>query len=545
MAKNNKDTLIGVASVIGVTGLLAAGGWLLYSNLVKGKELMPLAAAQLIPDEAIATTYISTDSKKWSELSEFGTPEFQDIISSGFQNLENEIQLGDSSTPIDYQKDIEPWLGGAMLAFFPPSPQSSSNNYLMIVGIKDKLKAWQFFKNLQEDENSELVKTEYKGFTILEIPINNTTNYAVEVGKYWAISGDKNYIEDVIDTKKGELSFASKSGAKSILSKNIKSKDSLIEFYLPDYSELIRDTLLLSPNANQIPDEIKQQLEDIESLVVGFSVEDVGVRFRSVAKVNPRLIDGDLYKPVKSNLISRFPQETIMFLNGQGISKGWAHLVEISNSSPEIKQGLDYVRSSFESVDLDLDREIFGWLDGEFAVGIIASEQTFGNIGSGVVMLQETSDRATGTNTIEKIEKLNGNPFIKSHKSTKENIEITEWRINPQEVLFTHGWFDNNNLAIGLGIPFQEILDGKSPNSLVENPKFQTVISNLPKNNLGYFYLDMEKAVSALNQIPETQPYLNDEMVLQILNSIEAIGATTAIPDNSTAQFDLLFSLEK
>jgi hypothetical protein len=102
----SKKSGCGCFPILGI-GLALAFGGLYFFN---GKKLTPLEGAEVIPQEAIVSGYISTDLKDWSQLEEIGIP--KSILDNNIEQINTEFI---TNSNIVYQEDIKPWLGGAML----------------------------------------------------------------------------------------------------------------------------------------------------------------------------------------------------------------------------------------------------------------------------------------------------------------------------------------------------------------------------------------------------------------------------------------------
>ena len=52
-------------------GICAAGGSYFYFKYFRGQELIPLVAAEVLPEDTMTASFISTDAKNWSQLTKF------------------------------------------------------------------------------------------------------------------------------------------------------------------------------------------------------------------------------------------------------------------------------------------------------------------------------------------------------------------------------------------------------------------------------------------------------------------------------------------
>ncbi|MEO3706283.1 DUF3352 domain-containing protein [Trichormus azollae HNT15244] len=132
-------------------------------------------------------TYINTDSQSWSKLQQFGTPQAQQLVAKGLQDINKQL-LSDSN--IVYETDIKSWIDGVMIAVLPrnstipipsnpPIPVQSEPNILLVVGIKDKLNALKFATKLKEQKNLQIQESEYKGEKIIASTSRSKSTYYI------------------------------------------------------------------------------------------------------------------------------------------------------------------------------------------------------------------------------------------------------------------------------------------------------------------------------------------------------------------------------
>ena len=532
MSKINKNK----GGIIAVAVVIAATGAYLYSRSWFGKELTPVEAARIVPEEAWMATYISTDSQTWSKLEKFGTPEAQELIGEKLEDLSAEL----SSENINYQQDIQPWLGGVMLAALPA--ERGTPSLLMVIGIKNKLESLKFFSRFKDQKRQE---TQYKGFTIIETKTKNNRPFnAVFLDSKLIIAPKRKTVELAIDTFKGNSSFADKQGAKKILKSNSQQQNSLVQIYLPAYSSLLQQALAVSNNT-QIPAETLERLNDVESMMMGVKVHDLGLQFQAIAQLNPKA-NLPKYKPVPGQILSRFPTSTIALFSGGGISQSWSWLVSEAEEDPTLTSLIDKARGTFQSsMNLDLDKDVFSWMDGEFGLAVIPSNRgVFARMGLGGMAIWKTSDRSTAQNTIKKIEQMAKSSSITVRQKDIQGKKVTEWQGFPRKVVLTYSWLDNKSLLMTFGTTADKAINTKAGNSLAENKNFNQITSSLPNKNLGYFYVNFEEVMSLVDRLSQRQGNPIPSEPRALLNSIEGIALTVTQPNQSISQLDMTLSLK-
>ena len=149
-----------------------------HFRFLVGKELTPTEGFQLIPQEALVTLYFSTSSQDWQQIKKLAPTEARSLLKHDLNTFISDRLTppfeGGACTPrqtpalkeFNYEQDICPWIGNVMLAFLPKNNFESERdreNYLLIVGIKNKIELLNFQNNQQLESNN------YKNIPIVKI----------------------------------------------------------------------------------------------------------------------------------------------------------------------------------------------------------------------------------------------------------------------------------------------------------------------------------------------------------------------------------------
>lgn len=536
--------------VIG-TAVIIAGGIAAYMYLKGGtNSSSPLGSAKLVPATALMATYIDTNPESWNKLQQFGTPEARKLLGKEFQNF-NQQMLNDSK--ISYEADIKPWVGGMMIAVLPPDAKkvsqdnfraSEAPNYLLVVGIKDKIAALKFANKLKDKKNVKIQESDYKGQKIIESTGQGQPTYVTVVNNdYLLLTSNKQAVEKAIDTYKGEPSFVTKEGANDILSKGVDVKNGLAQIYVPDYANMIQQLTAFNPQSKQLPPQTLAQIKQVKSLTAGVGIDDDGLRLKAIVNLDPQL-NKFQYQATPAKIVGQFPSETLALTSGQGISKSWETFVEQSKDYPELNQGIQQARTQLKALQIDLDKDIFGWMNGEFGLGAIQSNQgLLANVGFGGALVLDTSDRKTAEATFTKLDNLAKQQSLNVAQRTIGGKNVTEWQIPQQGALVAHGWLNDNTAFVAIGGPVAETLANRKGAALDQSDTFKTVTGSLQKPNGGYFYLDMDKTKTIIQRVSaQSQPLPADATA--ILDSIRGVGVTVNSPSKSMTQMEMLLSLK-
>jgi hypothetical protein len=550
--KNKSKFLIpAVSAAVVVAGTIA--GYMFFLRGPSGDGSGALGSAKIVPDDALIAAYITTDPQSWAKLERFGTPEAQKAVAKELQDFNKNVL---DSSNLSYEKDLKPWVGGVMIALLPQNavkgatetpqaPATPEPNVLMVVGIKDKVSALNFANKLKGQKDVKIQEIDYKGEKITETTGKGKPSYsAVLNNSYIAFAPEKHAVEQAIDTMKGEPSFASKQGADSILAKGVDIQNPVAQIYVPDYASMFEQLIKNSPQASQISPQSLAQLKQVKSMVAGVGIDDAGVRIKAVANLDPQLVKYK-YEPTESKVISQFPGDTIAMVSGQGISRWWAAVTEQSKDYPDFNQAVQQTRTQLKTFNIDLDKDVFGWMDGEFGFAVIPANQgLLASVGFGGAIVFNTSDRKTAESTFAKLDTLIKAQNITIAQRKIGTSDITEWQVPNQGALVSHGWLDQNRIFVALGGgQIADFVAGNKAQTLDSSDSFKTITGSLQKPNGGYFYLDMDRTMTLVNKFATPAQPIPPETAA-VLNSIRGLGVTATSPDKSISQMEMLLSLK-
>ncbi|GAB1539370.1 DUF3352 domain-containing protein [Scytonema sp. NUACC21] len=548
-SKSNNFLIPAIGAAIVVAGGVAA--YMYFKAGPSGNISDALGAAKIVPDEALMATYISTDPKVWAKLEQFGTPEAQKIVAQGLEDLNKSLSADNS---ISYEKDLKPWIGGVMIAVLPPNPvkpaqnspqTAQQSNVLMVVGIKDKVNALNFASKLKAQKDVKIKESDYKGEKIIEASGKGSPTYTAILNNTYVVSAtEKPAIENAIDTYKGQPSFATKEGSNSLLSQGVNVENTIAQIYVPDYAGMVKQLVATNPQSAQLPPQTMSQLKQVKSMVAGVGIDNAGVRMKAVAKLDPQLVKFQ-YQNSSAQVVSELPAETLALISGQGINSWWSAVVEQSKDVPELKQTLETARQQLKYINIDLDKDIFGWMNGEFGIAAIPSNQgVLAQVGFGGAFIFHTSDRKAAESTLSKLDNLVKAQSLNIAKRNIGNKEVTEWQIPQQGALLAHGWLNQDTVFVAIGGPIAEMLADRKGQGLSSSDNFKAVTDTLQKPNGGYFYVDMDKTLSLLNRFATAQQQPIPPEASAIMNSIRGLGVTATSPNKETSQVEMLLALK-
>ncbi|MEG4218112.1 DUF3352 domain-containing protein [Microcoleus sp. Pol14C6] len=516
-----------------------------YFQGLSQKVSNPQDSAKVVPDEAMMAAFISPNPQALAQLQRFGTPGAQKLIGQGLKGFQEQSLAG---TQIDFDRDLKPWLGGVMVAFLPSDAVTNTEppKLLVVVSVKNKISAWNFANKLKSQPGATTQETEYKGVKIFEIAEPTGKRYSVALlNDQLVMAPLRKPVELAIDTFKGEPSLATQQSTTKFFAESAGVKNPIATVYIADYPAAIKQLKTNLPADIQLPWTVFLQFKQVKSLVAGIGADSTGLRVKTIAQLDPKFVPQN--PQFASKLLPRFPDETIALVGGKGIDKIWSQATAEAKDSPEVDRGVQQVRDSFKRLDLDADREVFGWMNGEFAIGAIGSNQgILSQLGMGAAMIFETSDRPAAEATLKKLDAIaKSNPTVSVAPRQVQGKEVTEWQIPQQGTLFGHGWLNENSVFVAFGGPLVDVITSTPPQPLSSSPSFQAIATSLPRANQGYFYIDMEKTMSWANQyLLAVQPNLVSPPAAELLNSLRGVSVSTASTQPTTAELEMLFAFK-
>ena len=537
-------------------GLLIGGGIAAYWLLTAGKPLsrdMPVGA-NIIPQDALFTVSLSTDSSQWEKLRSFGTKASQSALDK------NLIQLRDrflAKEGFDFKKDVSPWVGDqvtiAILA--PKAPVTASKpvasdgklatveqSLVMVLPIKDQNKIQTAFKRPLALKG-KWVDREYEGITIKDglTKSGEKLSTAIIENRFLVIADNSKAAERTIKAYKDKATLASSNGFAKHLPK-ITTYQPLAQFYVnvPSAAQIASATSA----KRRLPAKVLAQLKNNQGLAGTVSLESQGLRLKGISWLKPNSRRVLAVENKANTMTTRLPAETLMMFSGGNLRRLWADYVLTSQKNPLAPVKPENLRSGFKNyLGLDLDRDLLSWMGGEFAVSVIpqvANQDSPQDVRAALVFMVQAKDKRKAEASLKQLDDAMRNQYQFKIKEDKVGeIPVIRW-IGPSGTLTaTHGWLDGDIAFLTLGTPITDKIIPKPQNILANAGSFQKAVPSELNPTNTQFFLDMEGAVTSMS-IPALFP---DQQ--SFLNALNSIGVTSAVTDNRTTRYDILLKLKK
>jgi hypothetical protein len=535
---NKKGSIAAAVLLVAATG----GGFAAYKYLNPGASEAGMLA-DVIPANAYMAVYISNDSAAWEKLQKFGTPTAQKLVKEQLAKFEREVL---KESKIDYAEDLQPWVGNVMIAAVPPAEKGSKDpDLLMAIGVKDKLKALAFSDKLKALEKTPTKEIDYKGTKIIVTSSKKEDTYTAVLDDKLLVTNRKATIESAIDTSQGAASLNDQYRDEWFKPGALELERPVAAFYIPNYGGLVSQAL--GPHTAMNP-AMLEQLQKIKSFGGGIAIDNAGIRMKMVTKT-----DGSIPQlpETSGKTIDRFPAQTLALAGGSGLNTIWQEVNKVWATDAQMKEVLAQSRQSFTQVTkLDLDRDVFGWMGGEYAIAVLPADKgTTTPAGIGGALMIESTDRAATDKTMAVVFDLATSYGLRASSRQLGGQSFTDFKApNTPGTLFSYGWIDNH-LTLTIGGGTAEALATPTTNNLPKSNNFIASFNSLPSQKQSYFYLDVETMANIMNQrftamSSSSKSQIMTPEVDAFIGSIRGIGMASVQTDKATNKTEALLVLK-
>lgn len=260
--------------------------------------------------------------------------------------------------------------------------------------------------------------------------------------------------------------------------------------------------------------------------------------------------------PYADSALNFVPAPTYALNSGRDIAGLWEQLARQLSRNATARGYLEQARSTATLfTGLDLDTELFGWMDREFVLFFFPSQQGLINSllpGTGVEigMAIQTSDRPTAQKVLDTFDDLS-NGLATS--TTINNEPAVSWQApeatttEPTSYL-SHSWISEDTVVITSGAgAMAQLLNNSAFEPISEHPTFINATGSLATPNNGYSYFNAGSTfslayalVSKWLQVAPDDPTF--QQVKSYLGTLRGSGATTSSTE-AYWQLDSLLNL--
>jgi hypothetical protein len=382
-----------------------------------------------------------------------GEETYADIMAL-IDEMEEDVE---PDTEIIFSKDILPWLG-QFAGFGMKDIQygdyfETEMDLYVIVEVRNKKKADEFLDKVMDEirqgEDETFLEETYERTTIYELDAEYEADRVAlaRSGSLFILSNRSEVIKEVIDASKGD-SIADSDAYQQIVSE--LPKDRLFTFFMElSFLESFYEEL-------DLPVELQSnaQMDMLAGMGMAISAVEVGLQMDYIIAYNLDQMTEDerasiQMEPGQPMTASLFPKETYLYISSQGLNQSVESLQEGLLGAIE-EEELDEAMEIFEEqFGINPLTDLFPYLDGEWAIGILESSggmiaEQFG-IPLNLLLAVESSDQAALLNAAEKIaEGLENTGQFDVLQTETDGLQIFELR-DPfyDETAFVYAVKDN------------------------------------------------------------------------------------------------------
>ena len=542
---------------LGTAGLLIGGGIAAYWLLTQGQPLsrdLPVGVS-IIPKDALMTVSLTTDTRQWDKLREFGTKQTQNELDKNLLRLRDRFL---SSNGYDYQKDISPWIGNELtIAVLAPEGRkkapkpvadtsqkvANEQSLMVVLPIKNQQKAQTILAQSTGSTEEKWNQRTYQGIEIKEKVGNSGEKFAAAVidGRFLAIADRPKAMDRAIDAYQAGTSLEKTAGFAKYFPK-VAAYNPFARFYIN--VPLSAKIAATSPK-RQLPAQVLTQLKNNQGLAGSITLESEGISFKGVSWLNP---NGRRKLKVENNageMENRLPADTILMVSGGNLQRSWLNYVSTSKANPlsPIKPG--ELKKGFKSLTkLDLERDLLSWMKGEFSLSVIPTktqEDSFTqDFRAAFVFMVRASDRSKAEKAFKKLdETVNGELRFRVKPGKVKNKPVVNWLGPAGTAVATHGWLNEDTVFFSVGAPLTEKFIPRPSRSLAGQASWRKSVPSQLNPHNGKLYLDLEEAGK---NFPIGSLLPNQRVWLE---AIRSLGVTTALSDRHSTRYDVFMSLKK
>jgi hypothetical protein len=528
-------------------------------------DTLPVGS-NVIPEDAVLTLTLTSDSNQWRRLRQFGTDATRPQLDQLLARWRNQLLIDNG---LNFETDLAPWVGPEItLAVMPemnpanpeagpvplPAPETAlEQNVLVVIPIADASRA-------QTDFGDRLVLAElednpYRGVAInLLEGASGTPLYTAVLNPSTAImSPELSLVLRSIDTFKGGSALADRPGFTRAF-EQIDEKKAFARLYLDVPSAVqtlssISDPPLAARTLNAF--EAPRGLGGVVRL------SNRGLHFQGVSWLEP---GGQVFTTGNpaGQMPQHFPADTLIMASGGNFQQFWEDFQagqQLSALFPFSAQDLGNGLQT--ATGLSLENDFLPWMGGEFGLGLLVPpaastspspesetpETDPGLPNPALAVLVEVNDLDASTETFDRLDTVMEDRYRFAVDAVDlGGVAVTRWTSPFNSLTLSYGWLEGDILFLTVGRGVAEAIVPEASRPLATNSLFQATTGAAPRPNNGHFFLNFTGLTNAENSL--LLPPL-PEAGLMNAEAIEAIGVTATILSDLQVQYDLEVALKR
>lgn len=432
-----------------------------------------------------------------------------------------------SASGLDYQRDLQPWLGDEItLAVTTLDIDRDAENgrqpgYLMALTTKDPQRSREFLQIFWQKRavaGTDLIFEPYKGTKLIygsELkdaqPGNSTAPLsfasAVVGNRFVLFANSPKVLRDAINTVQAEeLGLRNSADYQTAIANLTQGRIGMVFLNLPQLAALTGKESALAELT-----ESQEGSATYQGLAIALGLDRQGLSAET-ALLNPASVasTSSTSKPVGA--LNYIPASSPLSASGINLDRAWASLSQGVASYPGVA---DLVNRPIEALNdrwkLNLPQDIFSWVKGDYALGLVPREEegTKEKTLSDWVFVADKSDDQTAQAAIDHLDDLAKEQSISIGSlqlsdqtvnvwtrlsTTRDSQKRTPKTVDVQaQVVGVHASVGNYEVFTTSVEAMDDVLKA-TQDSIGQTKGFKQAIAPLLKPNNGYLYLDWKSA---------------------------------------------------
>ena len=552
-----RSIFLALAAVV-VIMLSVAGGslyWIISHsplNLLGGGVNTTPVAAIFVPRQAPVMVSMLVNLDRLEAWQQFATPVGDRRRSR--QEFEKVKQSLLANRSLDYQKDIQPWLGEEItlavtsLDWDRNAANGIQPGYLLALTTKDAELAREFlqlsFSQQAIARTTDLVFETYKGVNLIyqrplkpELKGNNFASAVV--GNFVLFANHPRVLREAINNVQvPDLNLQNSPAYREALPTIRDSRIGVAYVNLPALSAWIaKDPVPESP-------EVRQML----TLALSLKSQGLVAQTALIGVAGEENQPPALTKPVGA--FAYVPHDSIVTAAGTNLNQFWQQIEMGLEPESPLQQLLNQAVSRIEEpLELNLPEDIFSWVQGEYALSLVPHPE---GKEPDWVFVAEKMPSVNVDEVLEYLDDLAKKQGLSVGNLPVLDTTITAWtqlstaakaslvRLDAQ-VKGSHTSVDKYEIFATSIEAMSKALSG-SKNSLAATDKFAQAISALPGENDGYFYIDWRQSEPIIEEkLPIIRVF---ELALQpLFDNLQTLTLSSQGSENGIRRATVYFNL--
>ncbi len=528
-----RSFLTALAAIAGVLFLVGTLGFVLIFaqspiSLLRGSPIESPTAAMFIPRQAPVVASLLVNPDRLETLRQtIAKPGDRREARAELDQFKQGI-LG--STDLDYRRDVQPWLGDEVTAAITAldvdrdGGNGEERGYLLALMTKDPQRSREFLQLFWQKRalaGTELKFEAYQGTTIISGKVEgisgkegdetrssapNPLATAVVGNRYVLFANSPKVLKDSINNvQAAELNLASSVEYQRAIATLKEGRIGLVFLNLPQFQTLAGSDVS-QEGSLAISLGLNRQGLIAETALLGVSETANQPTLSQPTLSQPTLSQPTLTKPVGA--LQYIPANSPISASGVDLDRFWAGLSNTAKNYDFVAQLVNQPIESLEKQwNLDLKKDIFSWVKGEYALGLVP--QSGKNQTLDWVFVADKSDPSAQA-AISHLDAV-----AQAQGITPGSLPLDDQTVNIWTRLATgtlakelsvEAQVAGVHTSVGKYEIFATSLEAMNAvlntkkNALANNPKFDRAIAPIQTPNNGYFYIDWDTAQPVLKQ---------------------------------------------